>query len=72
MHCKCVVDRHDVDMEDWSVINKWLNSVLGYISTAYIEQKMDYLRLSDIIEDKHNRHQPFMATLKVKLFSCIL
>lgn len=63
--CKCVVKRHDVDMEDWSVINSWLTSVLAYLATVTIETKMDYLNLSDVIEEKYNRHHPFMATLKV-------
>ena len=60
-----MVKRHDVDMEDWSVIKKWLSSVLGYLVKASIETKMDYLKLSDITEEKYNRHHPFLATLKV-------
>ena len=52
-------------MEDWSVVNNWLASVLDYLATVTIETKLDYLKLSDVTEEKYNRHHPFLATLKV-------
>lgn len=54
-------------MEDWSVINEWLDKVVDYIQTADIDIRQDYLDLSDLEEStEHDRHHPFMAKLKVK------
>jgi hypothetical protein len=61
-----MVPCHEVDMEDWSVINEWLEKVVYYIQTANIEIRQDYLDLSDLEEGtEHDRHHPFMAKLKV-------
>ena len=54
-------------MENWSVINRWLKCVCDYLATVTIDTKLDYLKLSDVVEEKYNRHHPFMATLKVML-----
>lgn len=64
----CITDRSDVDMEDWSVINRWMDKVVQYLSEqSSIETRMDYLDLSSLDDDSiPSRHNPFMAVLKVK------
>lgn len=68
---ECVVDRHDVDMEDWSVINQWLSRVCDYVSQAELRTTLDYIQHDDMTEDLFSRHRPFLATLKVCLVSCV-
>ncbi|XP_060074915.1 NADPH oxidoreductase A-like [Ylistrum balloti] len=62
-----VVESRDVDMEDWSVITCWMNDVIEYLRTCNLRVCMDYLQImTDGSSEEHDRHQPFMATLKVK------
>lgn len=63
--CQCVIDRQEVDMEDWLVINLWIHKVMSYLPTAQLKTSLDYLHHSDITEDTFSRNKPFMATLKV-------
>ncbi|KAH3889663.1 NADPH oxidoreductase A-like [Dreissena polymorpha] len=65
---ECVVPQTDVDMEDWTVINKWLDSVVHCLTTMYIPSQLDYIQHGSItVEDHYSRKTPFLATLKVKL-----
>jgi hypothetical protein len=65
MGAQCIVDHQDVDMEDWTVINKWLDRVIEYLKDADLTVAMDYIQHGDITEDLYSRNRPFMATLKV-------
>lgn len=64
---KCVVDRQDVDMEDWSIINKWMDKVINYILSAKLTTSLDYIQHGDITEELYSRTRPFIATLIVSL-----
>ncbi|XP_060594774.1 NADPH oxidoreductase A-like [Ruditapes philippinarum] len=61
-----VIDRQDVDMEDWSVINKWIDSVTVYIPSASLNISLDYIQHKHISEELFSRNTPFMAILKTK------
>jgi len=52
-------------MEDWSVINQWLDRACDYVGGAKLQVGMDYIQHCDMTEDQYSRHRPFMATLKV-------
>ena len=41
----------DVDLEDWPVINKWMDGVLKKITELNLATSVDYLDLSDQSED---------------------
>ncbi|XP_053375393.1 NADPH oxidoreductase A-like [Mercenaria mercenaria] len=62
----CVIGRQDVDMEDWAVINKWIDSATKYIPSAHLSTSLDYIQHDDITEEKYSRNRPFMAILKTK------
>ncbi|XP_072164141.1 NADPH oxidoreductase A-like [Diadema setosum] len=66
-----LVSKMEVDAEDWTVINSWMNAVSSAITSDdfSLEERLDYL--SPLIthcttEDGFSRLKPFMATLKVK------
>lgn len=60
--------RVDVDLEDWSVINKWMDGVLDGLVKLDLETKMDYLDLSNQVEESgYTRTRPFISTMKVSL-----
>ncbi|XP_070571831.1 NADPH oxidoreductase A-like [Ptychodera flava] len=62
-----IVQRSDVDMEDWSVISDWIEKVIAALATVAIETRIDYLspRLPRN-NDQHDRNRPFMAKMIVK------
>ncbi|XP_019647307.1 PREDICTED: NADPH oxidoreductase A-like [Branchiostoma belcheri] len=62
-----LVPRSDVDQEDWSVIDSWVDAVLDVLPAVAIETKLDYLSLDAVSCDQaYNRTRPFMATMMVK------
>ncbi|XP_030846857.1 NADPH oxidoreductase A-like [Strongylocentrotus purpuratus] len=66
-----LVPRADVDMEDWTVINNWMDDVQDYIvnNNINLDDRMDYLSpllMLNIEEQGFHRLKPFMATLLVK------
>ncbi|KAL4223334.1 hypothetical protein ACF0H5_016805 [Mactra antiquata] len=69
---ECIIPRHDVDMEDWSVINAWIHSIMIYLPSATLQTALDYIHHHDIIEETYSRTKPFMATLKDKYLLTIM
>eukprot|EP00058_Branchiostoma_floridae_P026624 XP_002612115.1 hypothetical protein BRAFLDRAFT_96092 [Branchiostoma floridae] len=62
-----LVPRSDVDQEDWSVIDSWIDAVLDVLPAVAIETKLDYLSLDAVSSDQaYHRTRPFMATMTVK------
>ncbi|KAI8502856.1 hypothetical protein Bbelb_195580 [Branchiostoma belcheri] len=62
-----LVPRSDVDQEDWSVIDSWVDTVLDVLPAVAIETRLDYLSLDAVPCDQaYNRTRPFMATMMVK------
>ncbi|OWF41745.1 NADPH oxidoreductase A-like isoform X2 [Mizuhopecten yessoensis] len=62
-----VVGCQDVDVEDWAVINCWMDSVVEYLKSCDLCVCMDYLQITaDQSSEGHDRHNPFMAVLQVK------
>ncbi|XP_066292774.1 NADPH oxidoreductase A-like isoform X2 [Branchiostoma lanceolatum] len=62
-----LVPRSDVDQEDWSVIDSWIDAVLDVLPVVAIEATLDYLSLVAVSCDQsYNRTRPFMATMTVK------
>ncbi|XP_078681719.1 NADPH oxidoreductase A-like [Branchiostoma floridae x Branchiostoma belcheri] len=62
-----LVPRSDVDQEDWSVIDSWVDTVLDVLPAVAIETRLDYLSLDAVPRDQaYNRTRPFMATMMVK------
>lgn len=62
--------RADVDMEDWTVINDWMDDVHDYIvnNNINLNDRVDYLSpllMLDIEEQGFHRLKPFMAILLV-------
>ena len=62
-----VLDLHEVDMEDWSMIGQWLEGVLGLLESADLQEGRDYLQHGAMEEELYSRHRPFKATLKVSI-----
>lgn len=64
---KSVIESRDVDMEDWTIIDSWMDDIISYIQSCDLRVDMDYLHIvADGADDGYDRHRPFMATLKVK------
>ena len=62
----CLHSRVDVDLEDWPVINKWMDGVLDKITKLNLTTSVDYLDLSDQTEDNgYSRTKPFTSTMTV-------
>ena len=62
----CLHSRVDVDLEDWPVIDKWMNSVLNKITDLNLTTSIDYLDLSNQKEDNgYSRTNPFTSTMTV-------
>jgi hypothetical protein len=56
----------DVDLEDWPVINKWMDGVLNKITELNLATSVDYLDLSDQSEDNgYSRTNPFTSIMTV-------
>lgn len=56
----------DVDLEDWPVINKWMDGVLKKITELNLATSVDYLDLSDQSEDNgYSRTNPFTSIMTV-------
>ena len=56
----------DVDLEDWPVINKWMDGVLKKITELNLATSVDYLDLSDQSEDNgYSRTRPFASIMIV-------
>ena len=56
----------DVDLEDWPVINKWMDGVLKKITELNLATGVDYLDLSDQSEDNgYSRTNPFTSIMTV-------
>ena len=63
---KCLYNRVDVDLEDWSLINKWMDAVLDSLVKLDLETRMDYLDLSNQVEESgYSRTRPFKARMTV-------
>lgn len=70
---KCLHSRVDVDLEDWPVINKWMESVLDKIKKLELKTNMDYLDLTNQTEDTgYSRTKPFTAAMTVSKFQLVL
>ena len=69
----CLHSRVDVDLEDWPVINKWMNGVLNNITDLNLATSVDYLDLSDQSEDTgYSRTNPFTSTMTVNAVYTII
>ena len=69
----CLYSRVDVDLEDWPVINKWMNGVLNNITDLNLATSVDYLDLSDQSEDTgYSRTNPFTSTMTVNAVYTII
>jgi len=71
---KCITPRVDVDLEDWPVINAWMDSLLESLASLELNTSSDYLDLSVMEEETgHSRTRPFMAemTVSTTTHSCI-
>lgn len=67
---KCLHSRVDVDLEDWPVINKWVDNILNEVTKLELTTSVDYLDLSNQTEDSgYSRTKPFTSTMKVSSFS---
>ena len=65
----CLHSRVDVDLEDWSVINKWKDGVLDKITKLELTTNIDYIDLSNQTEDTgYSRTKPFISTMMVSVF----
>ena len=65
----CLHSRVDVDLEDWSVINKWKDGVLDKIMKLELTTSIDYIDLSNQTEDTgYSRTKPFISTMMVSVF----
>ena len=64
---KCYVDREDVDQEDWSKIDSWIESCVSHLGNLNLEIRDDYLELPEpgSLEGGVSRTSPFMASLRV-------
>ncbi len=59
--------RVDVDLEDWGVIDKWMEEVLQKVLQLDIPVATDYLELSLPEEDTGvSRTRPFTAEMTVR------
>nr|XP_054749534.1 NADPH oxidoreductase A-like [Lytechinus pictus] len=58
----------NVDMEDWTVINDWMDNIQDYLlnNSINLVVKEDYLSPLLMDEDGFHRLKPFMATLLIK------
>lgn len=64
----CLHSRVDVDLEDWPVINKWMDGVLNKITELNLNltTSVDYLDLSDQSEENgYSRTYPFTSAMTV-------
>ena len=65
-----IVPRHNVDMEDWSIIDQWMDCVLEYLYQHVIDLPVTMDYIVPVVKDGgYDRNTPFMATLKV---NCLL
>lgn len=56
----------DVDLEDWGVIDRWMDQVVEGVAQLDLPTAQDYLQLSMPEEDTGvSRTRPFMATMTV-------
>ncbi|XP_006825318.1 NADPH oxidoreductase A-like [Saccoglossus kowalevskii] len=62
-----LIERSNVDMEDWTVINDWIKKIISCLETVVIETRVDYMssRLP-CNNDGYCRTRPFVAKMKVK------
>lgn len=68
--CECLSPRVEVDLEDWSVIDKWVESVLDAVRDLSLPSLTDYLDVSTGEEETGvSRTRPFLARMTVCLFS---
>ena len=66
---KCLVQRCDVDQEDWNAINVWYDQVMVHLDSLSLEDRMDYLDMQSLNssgDGTPSRNNPFMATIKVQ------
>ena len=64
---KCMYPRVDVDLEDWGVIDKWMEEVMECLLQLEIPVISDYLELSMPEEDTSvSRTRPFSVPMTVK------
>lgn len=65
---ECIHPRVDVDLEDWGVIDKWMEEMLENVLKLEIPVATDYLQLSMPVEDTGvSRTRPFYAKMTVSL-----
>lgn len=66
----CIHTRVDVDLEDWTVINTWMEGVLDKITELELTTCIDYLDLSKqqyYDDDAYSRTRPFTSTITVRV-----
>jgi len=63
-----LVDRAEVDQEDWAIINKWFSDVKAKLSQIPFEIRADYItsRSESGMQQKHGRLRPYMAEMIMK------
>lgn len=68
-----LITKMEVDGEDWSAVNNWIDAVVSWVLSSAASQlagppRRDYLDVSSIEksdDDGFSRNRPFIATLKV-------
>ncbi len=67
---QCLHTTVEVDLEDWSVINGWMDGALQAITALELHSDTDYLDLSVLEEETgHSRTRPFLAEMTVRYAS---
>lgn len=72
---QCIVQRVDIDQEDWITIDGWIDNVTQIIPTLDLRIDQDYLDTSTQgleSEGIYTRQTPLMATLMVCKNACCL
>ena len=68
MGSECLHERVDVDLEDWGVIDRWMEEVMEKVVTLESPVATDYLELALPEEDTGvSRTRPFSAKMTVSL-----
>ena len=63
---QCLVERSDIDQEDWPAIHRWMQQVLSAFRELKLEHRHDYLNLEAAEDTGFGRTRPYMATLTVR------